>query len=777
MLFLLLAVLVLLLVADRFALRAADRAFDNVLVASAYSIADTLEFDGDAVSVDIPFSAFAILGTSRLNRVFYRVVDHHGRLVTGSPTLGLEVPLPSRGGTQVIDSSYRGQAVRLAVVSRYRAGLASSGWVTIMVGETREARVDLARTLTRNAIIPVIVLAVAAFGLIVIAVATSLAPLRQIESSIRARSSENLTPLDNPAPAEVQTLFAGFNDFMHRLAATLDGLKSVIADAAHQLRTPLAAIRSQAEVALDECDDPGVRRRLERILQNAKSAGSLANRLLGDATVLHRLETKAKAPVAVADLAVEIAERMALQEGREITVDAGPELARLRVLADPLSLREMLVNVVENALTHAADGPVRIALARAAGMVTICVSDRGPGIPPALREVVFERFYSTSAGQRGTGLGLSIARKVARASGGDITLQSNANRGLTARISLPVLPDGAGLSGQVLSLIALGLMLALPFGAARPAAAQGAAGEPTLVVPFNAVHADSFHIPALAEGFRLLPMFASDATSRVIGMVAGGNKADLVVLDAPDLSVLLANEGYLLALPDVVRRRDLAADAHWRGEIFKLGLDPALMLVRPGAFGSEAPPTTRRELISTLERDPDRFRGRVGVVNIGIDALSYVFATQDSERSPLFWRIARAIGLTEGQVFAHPRDLVAAIAAGRIDIAYNVPWSAIDPAPLHAAGVAVICPSDYIIASPWTVLVPGQARFPDAAAGQLEVLLDRPFPAPAVSCDLGQSAYNLNLQEIALGPELLAFRDGLKKSKFLDTWFQLSTVP
>lgn len=425
------------------AIEAAEEAFDRVLGAAALSIADTVQYESGNVIVDIPYSAFAILGMSRLNRVFYRVVAPDGEIVTGSPILGLEIPHATGPELRVTTSTIRGEAVRIAAVGRFRSDAHSgqSGWVDVMVGETQEARTELARQLTFNAIGPLVLLAVLAFGMIWYSIRRAFQPLRALESSLRARARTDLSPIEANVPREIGTLVTTLNLFMERLDSTLEGLRRVTADAAHQLRTPLMAMRAQTEIALDETAPPKVRHRLERIHANAVSASVLANKLLADATLLHNLKAKHTERIDLRDTLKATITRIKAEDRfvrHAYTIKCDFPEASVLIEAEPTSLTEMLTNLVENALIHG-QGEVRLVLKNVDQRAVLTINDQGPGIPLAERDLVFQRFFRGNKRAPGSGLGLSIAKDVVTAMHGDIRLDTGPDgRGLSVVISLPI---------------------------------------------------------------------------------------------------------------------------------------------------------------------------------------------------------------------------------------------------------------------------------------------------------------------------------------------------
>ncbi|MGE6784226.1 sensor histidine kinase N-terminal domain-containing protein [Ensifer adhaerens] len=418
---------------------AAEEAFDRVLGAAALSIADTVSIEDGTVSVDLPHSAFAILGTSRLNRIFYRVAAPDGTIITGSPILGLEIPHGTGSQLRLADSTYRGERIRIAAVARYSTDAAGGGWVDVLVGETREARDQLGLHLTFNAALPAIAVSVLAFLLIWLAVRQAFAPLRTVEADLRHRASSDLSPVSGPVPREVSALISALNDFMGRLDSVLVGLKSVTADAAHQLRTPLTALRALAELSIDEAPAGRLRDILGRIHANSVNASVLANQLLSDASTLHGIESRLRETLDMR-LVVRDAIRRLQAEGSYPTLDDTltlnlPDVA-VEIEAESVSLREMIRNIVENALVHA-PGAVDITVSQAGRVIRLVVSDRGTGIPKEIRNQMFERFSRADSSKPGSGLGLAIARTVAEAMGGSISLDDRDGGGLSVVVCLP----------------------------------------------------------------------------------------------------------------------------------------------------------------------------------------------------------------------------------------------------------------------------------------------------------------------------------------------------
>lgn len=775
----------LYLVVQRYSERAADEAYDRVLGAAALSIADTVEIQGADVIVDIPYAAFSILATSRLNRVFYRVVSHDGSLVTGSPTLALEVVSAKNSQLRYFDSVYQGVPVRVAAVGRFREGVGGGGWVDIIVAETREARGLLSDQLAVNALLPTFAVAVLSYLLILIAVRWAFVPLRSIEAQVRTRVASDLSPITGSIPAEAQQLVGALNEFMVRLDSTLSGLKRVTGDAAHQLRTPLAALRALTEVTLDDVPEGPLKRRLGRIHHNAVGASVLASQLLSDATVLHALETKVHERVDMCAVMAEAARRAEQEFGPKgagrlrLVATAKPAV----VVGDPLALREMMKNLIENALLYST-GPIDLQLQANAEQVRAIVADRGPGISDDLKAQMFGRFVRGDVTQTGSGLGLSIARSVATALRGQLELKDRPDGGLLAEATFPAATRASKKAEPVAMLILVVLLMSPLLGPSGAQAQSRTAVTLASTVPIEQIQPliDRLEMQDPSHSITYRQMRPNQA---VASLLASSTTAppDLVLLPTPDLAVYLANEGRLRQLAAVTPRTTepgVEHPQHWRSEVFTISQDPAVFVIRSEAFADGDEPRSRLDLARRLEQVESRFDRRVGLVNIGIDAVGYGLAAQDELRSPLFWRIASAFGASQVRIYDSTAELTDALARGAIDIGYNVPMTEARAAIDAGAGIEVIVPVDYVIFLPWTAFVPGAAANPAAAEKVLELILS----------DAGQQALQdsymavdesvlteMSAQLVALNPALLVYQDPLKKSRLLDTWFQLVTKP
>jgi two-component system, OmpR family, sensor histidine kinase TctE len=256
-------------------------------------------------------------------RLFYAVVGPLGRHVTGYADLAVGQPLALSDQPVFADISHNGEPVRLVSVGRLISTDVGAGWVTIRVAETRGEREALATEILGNAVAPILALTLLALGLVWVVVDRALAPLSDIDRALRQRSPDDLSPIEIPVPAEVQRLVGGLNGFMHRLGLSTARMAGLVAEAAHQVRNPLASLRAQAELALAETDEAQLRARVARIHDGAVEASHLVSQLLMDATISHRMDAFEAQPVSVAALVDEVVDRLDPDQRPRIRLRAG----------------------------------------------------------------------------------------------------------------------------------------------------------------------------------------------------------------------------------------------------------------------------------------------------------------------------------------------------------------------------------------------------------------------------------------------------------------------
>ena len=416
---------------------AARQAYDGILLGAASDIAESIRIQNGEPVVFLPVSAFDLLAQAPDDRIYYAVYGPNGQVVTG---LGLTSPtLPGpRDRDAFFDETLQGEPARFARIDRRFVERDFSGTVTVVVGQTLRARQAMTRSLSIDALLP---MALAGVALLLIAwavVRTALRPLDAITEDLARRDPYDLTAIPTDRlPRELQVMLGAMNRFMGRLDGQVESMRNLISDTAHQLRTPVAAIRIQAESALSEPDDGPRRRALDRLLGRTRSLGNLLDQLLSRALVVHRTDSVPRVTVDLRDVALEVVERedhLILAPGVSLNLQIGDEPVLVR--ADAFSLGEAARNLLANALRHG-QAPISIGAETRGAEAILWVRDSGKGPDPAVLSRMGERFNRTSqSGENSTGIGLSIVSAVAVAFGGRMEIGQD-DKGFRIALVLP----------------------------------------------------------------------------------------------------------------------------------------------------------------------------------------------------------------------------------------------------------------------------------------------------------------------------------------------------
>jgi two-component system sensor histidine kinase TctE len=406
----------------------AHEAYDRTLLGSALVLGESLEFADKQVVAELPFAALEMLRTDAHDRVFYRVVDRDGDKGGNSHITGYEdLPEPPGdvdGGPLFYDASYKGQAVRIVAVPHVVLDGGERRRLLVQVAETLEARHQLTRRLVlQSAAVQLLLIALAA-GLIVFGVRKGLTPLKRLRDEVRQRGSNDLTPIDTRSvPREVAPLIHAINAHTERQRLLGEAQLRFVANASHQLKTPLTVLRAQVGQALMQTDVEAMRSIVARLDGATEATGRLVGQLLS----LARSEPGSLLDEQQLDLA-ELAQEATFElvsAARAKGIDLGFESdGPLRLRGERVLLRELVTNLVHNAVTYTPPGGrVTVSVRRHQGCALLRVADDGPGIPPSERARAFERFQrldNTSA--PGSGLGLAIVKEICARHGAEVTL-------------------------------------------------------------------------------------------------------------------------------------------------------------------------------------------------------------------------------------------------------------------------------------------------------------------------------------------------------------------
>jgi two-component system sensor histidine kinase TctE len=421
---------------------AVDAPYDDKLVELTRALADNTRMTPTGVAVRP--GAIQLLRSDRRDSVWYALRDTNGDILEGDQEMPAPQPTRSAADPAVATGAIRDQPVRVASVQMVDPR-ASDAYLTVQVAETLNKRRALVESLrTPSVLLPQVVVMLGAILIVLYGFAYVVGPMRRLKESIDQRDSHDLEPLDaDAAPRELRSLIESINGLMARLAVTMESQRRFIADAAHQLRTPLAGLRSQTELALGERDPDTMRRTLERLAAGTERATTLANRLLTLARAGTYVRTK-QADVDLVLLAHDvIADHLpaAMARRQDLGFEGPGEGRALVVRGDRVLLRELLSNLVDNAVRYTPDGgTITVQVHRTPDGPTIAVRDTGPGVPDDERVRIFEPFYrGRDAGPTGTGLGLAIVRTIAGAHGATVDVAADPNGvGLCIAATFPV---------------------------------------------------------------------------------------------------------------------------------------------------------------------------------------------------------------------------------------------------------------------------------------------------------------------------------------------------
>ena len=437
------------------ALDAADLAYDRSLLASTRALAERVSIRGGKVVADVPYVALDSFETDSLGRIYYKVTGLNGETVSGFddlPAVPANVPRSEAYPALVrfYHADYNGEPVRIAALLQPVYDDSMRGIALIQVGETLDARRGLSRKILFDTLLRQALMLLAVASLVWFAVRLVLRPLMRLKNEVETRALSDLSDVDQAlVHKEVRPLVAAMNSTMTRLQNLIASQRRFIADASHQLRTPLTVLKTQAELALRENDADAMRSIVKSIAFTTDSTVHLANRLLTLARIEHGGETGGIAPVSLPALVRQVGLDLALpavQKHIDLSLEAPDEAI---VDGQELMLHELVANLVDNAIRYTPHGG-RIVLRVREGEtgVVLEVEDSGGGIPAAERDKVFNPFYRASSSLEtnpgGAGLGLAIVRDIATLHRAGIVLADADGGGLKVSITFPVSPRGHG---------------------------------------------------------------------------------------------------------------------------------------------------------------------------------------------------------------------------------------------------------------------------------------------------------------------------------------------
>lgn len=403
------------------AINAANEAYDNALLDPALAIAGHVRSTGTRVEVDLPSVALDALRVDTTDRMYFQVLGPSNEVIAGNAAISMPPADVEYARRNFYDAQVGGARVRVAALAVPNRG----GRILVQVAETYLKRDKLVHEMVFSTLVPEVLVAAFAIVILWFGIKRSLAPLDRLREEIASRSPRDLRPVvEEGKPVEVQPLVEALNRLLARLNASVESQHRFIANAAHQLRTPLAGLKTHTELARRQPSSTELQALLGMILGETERTSHLINQLLS----LARAEPaegheRVLQPVNLRDLAGH-----AVQEWvpRSIArnIDLGFELEDAWTLGHPMLLRELLANLLDNAIAYTQEGGAVTVRTRFDGASSVLeVEDNGPGIPEPERAKVFERFYRVPGTRgEGCGLGLAIVQEIVQRHGAKVEI-------------------------------------------------------------------------------------------------------------------------------------------------------------------------------------------------------------------------------------------------------------------------------------------------------------------------------------------------------------------
>lgn len=427
--------------------------YDQALRENVNAIARQIRYSDSKPVINLSGSARAVLRADEVDSVYFHVVTREGTRLAGDKELPvapeLVRPRDDTGEISFRDGEFNGQDLRIAYQFLADPNRPDDRWLVVEVGETLEKRSQLANKIIASVILPQFVIIPLAVILVWFGLSQGLKPLTKLRSRIEARRPGDLSPINTrKVPEELQPLIEAFNGMLERMERNMEAQTRFIADAAHQMRTPLTGLKTQAQLAMRENDPERLLYALRQMAGAVDRASHLVNQLL----TLARAEagsgaaSQPLAPMNLDKLLREIVEDWVMR-ALENYIDMGYEPADgvTEIEGNSFLLREMINNLIDNALRYTPVGgqvTCRVVRRRSEGgesEVVLEIEDSGIGITEEQSELVFERFYRVDdAGTEGSGLGLPIVREIAELHHAQASLRPNPKgQGSIARVVFP----------------------------------------------------------------------------------------------------------------------------------------------------------------------------------------------------------------------------------------------------------------------------------------------------------------------------------------------------
>ena len=429
--------ILLFVVVQSVAEQIAQESQDNILAASAISILDSARVVEGEISIDLPYASLSMLDSVTDERAFY-AIRLNDEFLSGYPDLPRIKP-PS-DITAFQSTTYLDEDIRIASTWRSFSAQDGQAYLEISVAQTltglnhsiaRISRISLAVGFGFFLLSMVIAMVIAQ---------TTIRPLHRLTGSVSRRGPSDLRPLAAPVPTEMAPLVSSLNSLMTRLQKSLSRSEDFIAEAAHRVRTPMAIVRTQAEVTLRRVEKEENRQAVREMIRAVDESSRTAGQLLDHAMVSVRTDNLARESIQLDELIVDVANRLhPISELRDLEIVA-KKLERTKIQGDPILVQNAIQNILDNAVKYTdADTEITVQLDHSEGFAHIHVRDEGSGFDATEIDRLLQRFERGRNADRivGSGLGLTIVDDIMRAHRGHITLTNNSGAGACVTLSFP----------------------------------------------------------------------------------------------------------------------------------------------------------------------------------------------------------------------------------------------------------------------------------------------------------------------------------------------------
>ena len=413
--------------------------FDNLLhTISQVILRDAVLSDGDLLTEQL----LETLTDSLNDQIFYQVRNENNTLFVGySNPPGIPNKLEIKPYQPIFyDSNYLDQSVRVIFSREFISSMKDPGWVNIYVWQTRIGQRQLLLELAADAFVTMIIMLISTALIVWFGVQYGLKPLLELQSAIRKRSADDISEIKRAVPKEVSSLLNSMNNLFSQLRKAFIEKDEFIANAAHQLRNPIAGIQSQAEAAERSKTLESMKIRIKDVAIAAKKTSRLTQQLLSMEHVSQRSIKSEFKNLDLVKLTQEILTKFVLKADKQnvnLSLDFNEQ--SIQIIGSETYLGEAIDNLIDNALLYGCPngGEINVELKLKSDSALLFVKDNGSGIKSELIDSVFDRFfYDSEANSHGSGLGLSIAKTIIELHEGSLTLTSD-NKGTCLSIKLP----------------------------------------------------------------------------------------------------------------------------------------------------------------------------------------------------------------------------------------------------------------------------------------------------------------------------------------------------